>query len=190
MNEDRIKELLTQADGTAGPASYGSVSAAGIRHRARQRQIRFVAFPATAAALLLLGIGLWNWRSQPPASTHEPGERIASLEEQIRQLQIQSAETLRLVREVVAAERNQQRLVALEDELASIGDPLEEMRRQANETAYVLLCQADRFYREMNQPQSAIDTYEQVIRVFPESPWADEARDRLAQIRSNRTNRT
>lgn len=190
MNDDKLKTLLTEADTTAGPASYGSVSAAGIRRRGKRRQIQIIAFPSAVAAMLLVGIGLWSLCTRTPTPPPESVAKIASLEEQIKQLQIQSAETLRLVREVVAAERNQAQLAALEAELAGIRDPLEQMREQADRSAYMLLCQADDFYREMGRAQAAIETYEQVIRVFPDSSWADQARSRLAQIRSNRDNRT
>lgn len=190
MNEDRIKELLESADRAAGPASYGPVSAAGIRRRAHRRQMRRVALPLAAAAVLLLGFGAWSIGTrtpQPPASGSE--ERIASLEKQVKQLQAQTESALRLVQNVLAQERQQQRLDALEAELASIRDPREEMRTQADQAAFALVYQADRFYRELKQTQSAIDAYEQVIRVFPQSHWAEEAKARLAKIKTNESNR-
>ena len=190
MNDDEIKELLNSADAAAGPVSYGSISAAGIRARARGRRIRLFAFPLTAAAVVFLGVGVHLLHRPAPESATNDADRIVALEEQIKQLQAQSAETQRLVREVLAAEHQKSRIEALEAELASMRDPAEEMRQQTNEAAYRLLYQADRFYQELNQRQSAIETYEQVIRVFPDSPWAEEARDRLAEIRTHRANRT
>jgi outer membrane protein assembly factor BamD (BamD/ComL family) len=95
---------------------------------------------------------------------------------------------LKLVQNVLAQEREQRRLDALEAELASIRDPMEEIKRQADKAAFTLVYQADRFYRELNQTDSAVESYEQVIRLFPESRWADEARKRLAEIRTLRTN--
>ncbi len=190
MNEDRIRELLESADRAAGPPSYGPVSVARIRKRAHRRRMRRVAFPLAAAAVLLLGLSIWSVgtrTSQPPVPESE--QRIASLEEQVRQLQTQTESALRLVQDVLAQERQQQRLDALETELASIGDPRQEMLTQADKAAFVLVYQADRFYRELKQTQSAIEAYEQVIRVFPESRWAEEAKARLAKIKTNESNR-
>jgi tetratricopeptide (TPR) repeat protein len=184
VNEDQIKELLESVDRAAGLPSYGPVSAAGIRRRVHRRQTRQVAFPLAAAALLLLSFSIWSLTTKTPQPSGSGSEeRIASLEEQVRQLQTQTESALRLVQDVLAQERQQQRLDALEAELASIRDPRQEMQAQADEAAFALVYQADRFYRELNQTQSAIEAYEQVIRVFPESRWADEAKARLARIK-------
>ncbi len=190
MNEDRIKELLESADRAAGPASYDPISVARLRRRAHRRQMKQIAYPLAAAAALLFGFCIWSVTTRtslPPDSNSE--QRIASLEEQVRQLQTQTASALKLVRSVVAQERQQRRLDALEAELASIRDPRREMQVQADKAAFALVYQADRYYRELKQTQSAIDAYEQVIRVFGESPWADEARSRLAQIKTDESNR-
>jgi TolA-binding protein len=187
VNDNRIQETLASADKAAGPPSFGCVSCADIRRRLRRRHL-MVAGPLAAAAAVLLVLGLWcvGTGTKEPASQDE--RRIASLEEQVRQLQAQTEATLKLVQNVLAQEREQRRLDALEAELASIRDPMEEIKRQADKAAFTLVYQADRFYRELNQTDSAVESYEQVIRLFPESRWADEARKRLAEIRTLRTN--
>ncbi len=187
MNDERIRELLVNADRAARPASFGPVTAAGIRRRVGRRRMTVVGRPAAAAAVLLFAVGVWCvWPgTKKPASQGE--QRIVSLEEQVKQLQVQTEATLTLVRDVLAQERQQQRLDALEAELASIRDPMEELREQADKTAFTLVYQANRFQRELNQTQSAVEAYEQVIRLFPQSRWANEARKKLAEIRTNRT---
>jgi tetratricopeptide (TPR) repeat protein len=187
VNDDGIKELLANADKAAGPPAFGHVRAAGIRARLRRRRMIVAGFPAAAAAVLL-ALGVWCvcTRTTEPAPQDE--RRIASLEEQVRQLQVQTEAALKLVQNVLAQEREQQRLDALEAELASIRDPREEMEAQADRAAFALVYEADRFYRELNQAQSAVEVYEQVIRLFPQSRWADEARKRLAEIRTQRAN--
>ena len=72
---------------------------------------------------------------------------------------------------------------ALEAELASIPDPAEQMKQRDEKTAFTLVYQADRMYREMNQAQSAIETYEQVIRLYPQNHWAEVARQRITEIK-------
>ena len=190
MNEDRIKELLESADRAAGAASYGPVSAARVRRLAHRRHMKQVAYPLATAGGVLLGLTIWSIGTktvQPPVSDGE--QRIASLEEQVKQLQVQTESALKLVQDVLMQERQQRRLDALKAELASIRDPRNEIQAQADRTAFVILYQGDRYYRELKQTQLAIEAYEQVIRVFPESPWADEARSRLAQIKTNESNR-
>jgi len=186
VNEEQIKSLLEDADRAAGPPQYGAVRARDIRLRLRRRRSIAIAAPAAAAAILLCGVALWNRRPHPQEPAAEPQERIASLEEQVRQLQSQTETTMRLVQEVLAKERQERRLAALQDELASIPDPAQELQRQADKTAFVLVYQADRMIRELNQTESAVETYEQVIRLFPQSRSADVARERLAQIRNQR----
>lgn len=190
MNDERIKNLLEDADRTAGPPQYGAVRARDIRLQLRRRRSIAIAVPAAAAAVLLGGLALWNRRPHPQEPAAEPQERIASLEEQVRQLQEQTETTMRLVQEVLATERQERRLAALQVELASIPNPAEEVQRQAEKAAFALVYQADRMIGEMNQTESAVETYEQVIRLFPQNRWADVARERLAQIKNQRFNKS
>lgn len=186
MTEERIRELLRDADRAAGPPSFARVTADGIRRRIRRRRLVWIAAPAAAAAMVLLAFGPWGIRARNTAPAPEQRRQIASLEEQVERLQAQTDATLRLVRGVLAEQRQQQRLAALEAELASIPDPLTELERQTDRTAFVLVYQADRLYRELNQTDSAVEAYEQVIRLFPQNQWAEVARRRLAEIQKLR----
>jgi len=190
VNDEQIKSLLEDADRTAGPPQYGPIRAGEIRLRLRRRRSIAIAAPAAAAAVLLCGVALWNRRPHPQEPAAEPQERIASLEEQVRQLQEQTETTMRLVQEVLAKERQERRLAALQAELASIPDPAQELQRQADKTAFTLVYQADRMIRELDQTESAVETYEQVIRLFPQSRSADVARERLAEIKNYRINKS
>jgi len=186
VTEERIRELLRDADRAAGPPSFGRVTADGIQRRIRRRRLVWIAAPVAAAAMVLLAFRLWgiDARNTPPAP--EQRQQIASLEEQVERLQAQTDATLRLVQGVLAEQRQQQRLAALEAELASIPDPLAELEKQTDKTAFVLVYQADRLYRELNQTDSAVEAYEQVIRLFPQNQWAEVARKRLAEIKKQK----
>ena len=74
------------------------------------------------------------------------------------------------------------RLLELEEELASIPDPLVEIERQYDRAAFVLVYQADRLYKELNLKGSAVETYNRVIDLFPENKWAEVARMRLSKM--------
>jgi tetratricopeptide (TPR) repeat protein len=141
------------------------------------------------AALVLIGATLWATclRTGSPA----PGpQRIASLEEQVKQLQAQTDATLKLVREVLDQDRQQRRLASLEAELASIPDPQKEIDRQVDKTAFLLVYQADKLYKELNQTESAVRAYKEVIQLFPTNQWANVARERLSQIEQRQINKS
>ncbi len=188
MNDERIRPLLEEADQAAGPPRYRAVRVGEIRRRYRRRRMARWSMLAGAAAVVLFGIMLWNPQPRRVEPAPEREDRIASLEEQVRQLQSQTEATLKLVQDVLARERQQQRLEALRAELASIPDPAVTFQEQADKTAFTLVYQADRMLRELNQTESAVEAYEQVIRLFPQNRWADVARERLSQIRKHQFN--
>ena len=183
--EEKIRNLLQDADRAAGRPREVSIGLSAIRQRARRRRlIRFVV-PASVAAAVLVALGLWGYVSEPFESAPEQ-QRIASLENQVEALQARTDAALRLVRELLEDERRQRRLDELQAELASIGDPLEEIRKQVDKTAFMLVYQADRMYRELGQEQSAVQTYKRVIELFAESPSAEVARQRLSEIEKHK----
>jgi hypothetical protein len=181
MTEDNIRDLLQKADRmTGGPARLG-IDTSCIRRRAKRRRLVSFAGPAAAAAVLVVALGIWSPGIRPPRPTSEQG-KIASLETQIKQLQASTDAAVALIHEVLENERRQRRLAELEAELASISDPLEEIRKQVDEAAFNLVYQANRLYRELNETESAVQTYNRVIRLFPANQWAQVARQRLSEI--------
>jgi tetratricopeptide (TPR) repeat protein len=88
------------------------------------------------------------------------------------------------------ADRQERRLAALNAELASIPDPVREMDAQVDKTASLLIYQADRLYKELNQTESAVAQYKEVIQLFPKNRWADVARERLAEIEQRQINKS
>jgi len=87
---------------------------------------------------------------------------------------------------VLNKERRQSRLNELQAQLASIPDPLEEVREQVDKTAFILVYEADRLYNELNQTDSAVENYNRVIKLFPENRWAKVARQRLSEIENRK----
>ncbi len=188
MTEDNLKNLLQKADRTAGPPEPVSMKLSDIRRRANHRRILYFKVPVAAAAIILIAIGIRivSIKTQPP----DQQEKIASLEAQIKQLQVSTDAAVSLIHEVLEAEQRQNRLNELEVQLASIPDPLEEVQKQVDKTAFILIYQADRMYLELNQTESAVETYKRVIQLFPENQWAKVARERLAQIKENQSGKT
>jgi len=189
MTEDKIKNLLQKADQMAGgPAPVSANLSAVVRRRANRRRIATFAVPV-AAAVFLIGLGVWSITIRTSKTTQDQ-EKIASLETEIKQLQARTDAALNLIQEVLEEERRQRRLDELEAQLASIPDPLEELQKQVDKTAFILVYQADRMYRELNQMDSAVEAYNRVIALFPQNRWAKVARERLAEIENRKYNKT
>jgi len=183
MTEERIERRPRRADDRAGPPVFGPITAAGVRKRIHRRRVIRTVVPLTAAAAIALVVLF----SDAPANRQRPGpveesQRMAALEEQVRQLQERMDATLRLVENVLAQDRRQRRLDDAEAELASAPDPMEQVQRQVDKAAFVLIYQADRLYRELNRTESAVAAYKEIIQLFPTNRWAEVARERLAEI--------
>jgi tetratricopeptide (TPR) repeat protein len=189
MTEDSMESLLKRADSAAGPPRPVSVDLPTIRRRASRRRIMVAALPACAAAVILLALCIPRLRPEAP-STPLKRDRIATLEAEVIQLKARTQATLNLIQEVLEDQREQQRLEQLHAEAAAIPDPLEEIGRQTDRTAFILVYQADRLYRELDQARSAVEAYNRVIELFPKNRWAEVARQRLAEIRDKKLDKT
>ena len=189
MTDDQIQKLLQEADRTAGPPAEVHVNLAALRRRANRRRFISSAAPVAAAAVLMVAAGLLSLVIRTPQTTQEQ-ERVASLEAQVKQLQVRTDAALKLIQQVLEDEQRRQRLDELEAQLASIPDPLEELEKQVGKTAFILVYQADRLYRELNQTDSAVENYNRVIELFPENRWAEVARQRLKEIENKKSDKT
>jgi len=190
MTEDKIKNLLQEADRMAGfPCPVSANLSAIIRRRAHRRHLRVsLTAPLAAAAVILIAVGIWNFTIRTTEETKDQ-EKIVLLEKQFEQLQVKTDAAINLIQEMLVAEEKQHSLVELEAQLASIPDPLEVIQRQVDKTASILVYQADRLYRELNRTDSAVQTYNRVIELFPNTNQAQKARQRLSEIESRRFNK-
>ncbi len=185
MTEDKIKNLLCEADQTAeGPVPLSENLAGAVRRRAGRRHTANLALRVVAAAVVLFALGIWSFNVKKTRDR----QRIVALEMQIEQLKTQTDATLNLIREVLEEERKQRRLNELYAKLGSYTDPLEEIQKQVDKTAFILVYQANRMYRELDQKDSAIKAYKRVIELFPQSQWAEVARQRLSEIKNDQLN--
>jgi tetratricopeptide (TPR) repeat protein len=189
MKEDKIKNLLQQADEMAGGATPVNVDVSALRRRAGRKNIINLIAPLSMAALLMIALSILTVVHRSKEPTQEQ-EKIALLETQIKQLQARTNAALSLIREVLEDEQRQHRLDELHAQLVSIADPLEEARQQVDKAAFILVYQADRLYRELNQTDSAVENYNRVIKLFPENRWAKVARQRLSEIEKRKTDQT
>jgi hypothetical protein len=189
MSDDQLTKLLQQTDRMAGQPTQVRVDLSDIHRRAKRRRIITIAGPVATAAVLMVALGIWSATLRIPQTTPEQ-KKIASLEEQVEQLQARTDAAMSLIHDILEQEQRQRRLEELNAQLASIPDPIEEMQKQVDKTAFMLVYQADRLYRELNQTSSAVEAYNRVIRLFPENRWAQVAKQRLAEIENKKPNQT
>jgi tetratricopeptide (TPR) repeat protein len=186
MTEDKIKSLLKEADRMAGlPIPVSANLSVVVRHRAHRRRFVNLAAPLAAAAVVLIAAGIWSRAIRTTETTQEK-QKIALLETQLKQLYVRTDAALNLIQDVLEKEQKQHSLDELEAQLASIPDPLEEIQKQVDKTAFILVYQADRLYHELNRTDSAVETYNRVIELFPRNRWAQVARQRLSEIEEQR----
>jgi tetratricopeptide (TPR) repeat protein len=185
MNTDRIEELLKQADQTVGSPRFVGVDVSAVRRRAHTRRVTrtsaVVAVSIVLAAAVTIG-GL-------SAHSHLTRHRLAALRAQVTALNARADATLALVRDVIEQERRQQELDALEARLAEFSDPLEETRKQIDETAFILVYHGDQMFSRLNDKAAAIESYRKVIKLFPDNHWAQVAQQRLSEIENTRVNK-
>ncbi|MHC4266026.1 MAG: hypothetical protein ACYSUK_08845 [Planctomycetota bacterium] len=185
MSEDKLTDLLQNADEMApGPSYTIKPSTAGLQRLVRLRYRRIWIASTAACLLLVSGVTLISAYS---IKTKTEQQRIIALEARIKQLQTDADATLKLVRQVIHQQQQQQKLNELNAQLAAIPDPVKELNHQIERTAFILLYQADK-YQELNQKQHAIDSYSRLIELFPETDSAQKAKQKLKNIKLNDTN--
>jgi outer membrane protein assembly factor BamD (BamD/ComL family) len=64
---------------------------------------------------------------------------------------------------------------------------MEQVERQVDKTAFLLIYRADQLYKELNRTESAVAAYKEIIQLFPTNRWAEVARERLAEIDKHRS---
>lgn len=190
MSEERLKELLCQADEAAGAApELGDGLARQVRRRAARRRKVTLAAPAALAAVLMIGIGLAFWVDGDSGLVGpgvSPGnESVDQIRMELVRLTTEVEVHRQVVRELQGRQVQQEELARLEAQLAAIPDPLEEVRRQVEQAAYTIYSHAELRYGQMDLQESAIKDMEQIVKFYPQTRWARVAQDKLNEIRSD-----
>jgi hypothetical protein len=169
---DRLKQLLRAADAASPtPAGPTDLDARVLHRRARERLRR----PALATAIVLIVASAWliPWfrpRHLPPTAQIDSGV----IREQLAALQIE-------------AQLHEQTADALIAVLRAAPPPLapgpSEAQLARDRAALILVYDADRSIRA-NRPEDAVAGYRRAIELFPNTPAADVARERLKQMQT------
>ncbi len=193
MEEDKIKNILQEADRFSGGCIAGdaSVIADSVRSRVRRKRHRrnlYLRFAASAAAVLIVCVGILNMARQGAVDgdLYVKGENIEQLQAKVRRLQSEVDSMQIAVRQAIEEEKSNAILAKLQAELASIGDPIEDVQRQVDRAAFIIVYQADRMYRDHNLINAAIESYKRAIEFFPANKWSEVARSRLFEIENKK----
>ena len=191
VEEEKIKKILQEADRFGGGRVLpdASVVADLVRSNVRRRGKRnmYLGFVGAAAAVLIVCFGVWNMATDRAVNGDHfvKEEDIKHLQAEVERLESEVDSMLAAVREVIAEEKSNATLVKLEAELASIGDPIEDVQREVDRAAFIIVYQADRMYKEHGLINAAVESYKRAIEFFPENKWAEVARSRLLEIENS-----
>ena len=181
MTGHTLEHLLRQVDQAAArPAPLPADLADRVIRQARRRRAAklggalVVLLAATGvAAVLFQAPGAPVRLTEAPPAAPVPAE-IDSTEAQVKS-------RLVVIEHLLAREKQRRRLARAQAIIAR-PDPLERLDRQLEQTALVIVAQADRKVRQWNLKGSAARDYRRVIELFPQTRWAAVARERLTAI--------
>ena len=122
----------------------------------------------------------------PKPKSNPEQDRIAALQAEVAELRARTDAAVSLVQEVLRNEREQRQLAQVKTQFASMGDPMEEVHKQVDRTAFILYYRAGRLLSELGDAEGAIEAYEQVIKLFGESRWATLSQQRIEEIRQGK----
>ena len=193
MPKEPLEKWLRLADEAAGspPPPAGNV-AEGVRRLAARRRRRAVlgglgfAAAACVAAVALL---------RPPAEVPQPAPapvaeapkapddaEVARLRQELAQVRSEADSRLRVAHAMIQMERQTQLSGEIQRATPAWLDPLEPIRREVDKAARTMLCQADRMAGDPARQPAAAEKYREVSQLFPQSLWADVARQKLSQM--------
>lgn len=179
MSEDKLNQLLKQADKANEllPLDAACLSLA-VRRRLRRRKQTLRCGMAAAAAILIVACVFGQRQYQ----LYQKQRQIVRLEQDIEDLNHRTEQTLALVQEMLARQEQQDELRKLNRQLTGYENSIQQ---EIDETAFILVYQADRMMEKYNNKDIAIDYYRKVVEQFGDTPSAQTAKERLIQIEQN-----
>lgn len=169
---DRLEHMLKAADSaTESLAPSGDLAFRVRRSARRRRTYRVGAAGASLLAIALLAIR-WNGTSGPVVA--EVPMTVESLRAELFEIQSQTDSRMAGVERYLQRQdhRSSRPTLAADDSI----------RREQDRAALLMILRADRMYHELRRKDSAMADYRRVLELFPSTPAADLARQRLAMI--------
>lgn len=187
MNDDRLRNLLRDADAAAPPPPVRDLATA-VRERARRRsRRRRAAVLATVVLLPMSALAVALLHKERPAETASIASRpvqvddVALRDEAIRLRAESGLQTAVALRLRLQADRRAH--LARERSLMDAGARTPSFLSERDKAALTLLDHGDRLRGELQQVEAALAAYRRAIELFPESQWAAVARKRIEEIK-------
>lgn len=177
MNDERLKELLRQADADVKLGSFDTRALGdGVQRRLyRRKQIRYYSIAAAAVIMIVCMLSVQHDRSS------RRREQVALLQADLQRLKAECEQTQTILQEMLANQKQQDAAIKQRYQIVSQGDVMD---RQLDETAFILVYQADRLIEKYGNRDVAAEYYRRVIDCFGQTPSAQTARQRLINIDS------
>jgi hypothetical protein len=170
MSFDSLRELLHNADSTAPPLVVQDDLASAVRMRcARQRRVARRAV-VTCGIVLVCASALWM---------RKPGQ----LTKQIARVDPVDCFIETDLHEQTAARMLQIVAEHRQGDERDLEAGIEDVQLQRDRAALVIVYQANRYASE-NRTDVAIAAYKRAIELFPQTHWAEVARQRLRELRT------
>lgn len=193
MPKEPLEKWLRLADEAAGsPPPLAGHMAEGVRRLAARRRRRAVLGGLGLAAAACVAAVALMW---PPAEGPQPAPgpvaevakapsdaEVTRLRQELAQVRSEADSRLRVARAMMQMERQSQLSGEIQRATSAWSDPLEPIRREVDKAARTMLCQADRMAGDLAQQPAAAEKYREVSQLFPQSLWADVARQKLSQM--------
>jgi hypothetical protein len=187
MNDDRFRRLIEKADVGVAPPGAGAGELSSIARTMYRRRVRRRLAAAATGIMLLCVVGAWRaswlWHGVDKTSiavvSPAPAADVTALKEKLAKLEEQIQRQEQIIERLLAAERSN-RLKAEADERLLRPTGRELLDQQLSQTAGTVFLCADEENKLPGYKQSARASYNLVIKTFPQTVWAEKARERLA----------
>lgn len=179
MSIDPIERLLKDADGRAGSPPAGPADlAVRVRRRAHRRRVaRSVAAAGCVLLAAVLAAALVFLRGPRPTKENVPPAAVADAAALQREIDAREAALGRLV-----LRERLRRANARIEALAANPDAMARLNALDERAAESMVRYAAALER-LDKPGPAIEAYCEVDALFPETCWADVARERIRRLK-------
>ncbi|MBN1795889.1 MAG: hypothetical protein JW804_04390 [Sedimentisphaerales bacterium] len=184
--EDRIQNILKKADQAAGkttniPSNLTDI----IRLRAQRKHTTNAVFVTLFVSVPLAILGTWFLADRPTQIAHQD-VKIETIQHKVSQLEKSTETTLALIDKILDREERLRRIDELEAKVAKMDDSLNQVRLEFDKTAFILVNNANRMYDELDMKRPAIEEYKRIISLYPQSRWAEVAKQKLLEIKNEK----
>lgn len=193
MNDEQLKQLLSDADAAMpSRATTSDLAKQVIRRAHRRTKIRgAVGIGAALVLAAMMALHVWRPGSQSQLAQRQeqtPNRHQASprtdAKVQLAQLEIDAELHQSLATALLQASLRQERQAKSARSFVKAANLAASFAETRDETAHLMVVQADRLLDKPDGRSEAIATYRRVTELFPASGGAAAARERLRQLRA------